>query len=368
MADNKPGRGFMTNFYFLFLILLPPFLSAQSPSGAVQEKETNPLTNKAHVFILQKLQEETVLLDEAIHQPNDPRFTNAIFKFEHRWTERFTPGPLFSVNTTLELSIKTLWSILRLYRLIEEESEEIQNLFKVISDHISVEKVKEEIRRMLTLPKGEKVQSVTALLLLTLEFYDLAIEKEMPYPERLFPLTDNLAKRIFKSSDLLDTTASPRLLLALHRYFLRRGFEDKRIQTENYIEKGYLHRNDGSEMDLQGKTLSCNTLNWAGIHKEFLEENELLFPDYEDFEKRTALEDTKRFKDCGNIYQDLTKLHLIDSEKLKYETVLAHYGDILIVLYEVFGKEAVRYFLRHNPLLDRIKALPFFHSGLVNCA
>ena len=130
--------------------------------------------------------------------------------------------------------------------------------------------------------KGGGVKTITWLFLFAIEFYDWAIEKEVSEPERLFPLTDKLAERSLNDHYLLFNFAeSPLLLYALHRYFLRRGFNEQKIQIEDYMKKVFLHRGDGSEMDLQGKALTCDVAKRAGIHKDYLIENGLLFPDYE---------------------------------------------------------------------------------------
>ena len=253
------------------------------------------------------------------------------------------------------------FSVLRLDRLVGERND--QNI-QIISDWASVENFEAEIRRIVH-TQGNRMISVIWLLFSAIEFYDWAVEKGVSEPERLFPLMDDLAEGVLDDHyTLFNLSGSPLFLYALHNYFVKRGFEEKRIQVESYIEKLYLHRSDGSEMDLQGKALMCNMEKRAGIHKDYLMENGLLFPDYEEFEERTTSEDAKRIQECEERYQTALEIHpYFEKEKAFHlaerATIIEHYSWILFVLYKVFGKEAVRNFVRHNLFLYKIESITF---------
>ena len=353
----------MMRFCLLFLFFLSYPLFAQDSMGTLSQNDKAqeaPLNEMTAGFLLQKLQEETVLLKDSIEQPS--QFARGVMVANQgvgEWVEPFNPGKMFNRCGSLIMSIKCFFSILRLDRLMEEN----QNT-QIINDWVSVENFEAEIRRVEN-TQDNKIISVIWLFLFAIEFYDWAVEKDVSEPERLFPLTDELAERFLDDHYILfNFSNSPLLLYALHNYFLRRGFEEQRIQIEGYIQKLFLHRSDGSEMDVQGKTLLCDMEKRVGIHKDYLVENGLLFPDYEEFEERTASEDVERIQVCEEKYQTALKIHQYyekdkKSHILKRETVIAHYSWILFTLYKVFGKEAVRNFVRHNPPLYKIKIIPF---------
>ena len=362
----------MMRFCLLFLFFLSTPLFAQDSTGNIvspqgnkaQEISLNGLTAS---FLLQQLQEKTVLLEDSIVEPS--QFIAVVMKANQgigEWIEPFSPGKMFNRCGSLIMSIKCYWSLLRLDRLMDKEKNQIT---QIISDWTSAENFEEEIRRVMTF-RGEKVDEVIWLLLFSIEFYDWAVEKDVPEPERLFPLTDGLAKRFLDDHyRLFNFSNSPIFSYTLHRYFLRRGFEEERVQIEDYIKRLYLHRNDGSEMDLQGAALLCNIEKRVGIHKDYLMENGLLFPDYKEFEERTASEDIQRIQACEKRYQTATKVDQYEEEKalhiVKRETVIQHYSSILLVLYKVFGKEAVRHFVRHNPPLYKVQVVPFLKDAIL---
>ena len=359
----------MIRFYLLFLFFLSSPLFAQDSADTVTSSQGNrepiPLNELTAGVLLQQLQKKTVFLHESIIHPS--LFVPGVAKANEigvgKWLENFTPGPLFNGCSTLEISIRCLWSFLRLDRLLGVGKTQIA---QTMSDDISIDNFKEEIRRVMTIPaEGLTVTLKGWLLLFAVEFYDWAIKTGVSHPEKLFSLADDLAERLLLNSPVLvGVTDSPLLLYALHRYFLRRGFEEKTRQVEMYIKKIYLHRNDGSEMDLQGKALFCKGEKLAGVHKNYLTENELLFPDYGGFEKRTTSEDMERVQECEKSYHEAMKIHHLN-EKSLVKVALYHYDWIIFVLYKVFGKDAVRHFVHHNPLLFRRTEVPPFNGTLV---
>ena len=359
-------------FCLLFLFFLSYPLFAQDSTGNIISPQGNkaqevPLNGLTASFLLQQLQEKTVLLEDSIVEFS--RFISGVMRANHgvgEWTEPFSPGEIFNRCGSLIMSIRCYWSLLRLDRLMGKGKN--QNT-QIISGWNSTENFKEEIRRVIIF-RGDKVDGVVWLLLSSIEFYDWAIEKDVSDPERLFPLTDDLAKRFLDDHyAIFNLSGSPLLLYALHHYFLRRGFEEERIQIEGYIKKLYLHRNDGSEMDLQGAALLCDMEKRAGIHKDYLTKNGLIFPDYEEFEERTASEDIQRIQVCEKRHQTATRIDQYEKEKASHiverETIIQHYSLILLVLYKVFGKEAVRNFVRYNPPLYKTEVVPFLSKAVL---
>ncbi len=371
MDNNKSGRGFMMRFYLLFLFFFSYPLFAQNSAGTPALSMGNegaqevPLNKVTAAFLQQQLQKETVLLKESIVDPS--LFFPGIMRANlgmGKWIEPFSPGKMFHRCISLKMSIYCHWSFLRIDRLMGKEKN--QNT-QVVDDWVSAESFEEEVRRAMAFRK-DNTTSVTWLLHFAIEFYDWAIAKEVSEPERLFPVTDKLAERFLNDKyTLFNSAESPILLYALYRYFLRRGFNERSTQIEDYMKKAFLHRSDGSEMDLQGKALTCNMAKRAGIHKDYLMENGLLFSDYEEFEERTVSEDIKRVQECEEKYETGLQLHQYDRESdiATHEGLLIYYGSVVFVLYKVFGKEAVRQFFRNNPLFYKIEIVPFQTQNVI---
>ena len=366
----------MIHFYLLFLFCLSYPLFAQDSTGVTNllqgdkaQKEV-PLNVFTSSFVLQQLQKETVLLSDSIVDPN--QFALSVVKIiegTEDWSDPFSPGKIFHNCSSFMLSIKCYWSLLRLDRLLgKEKILDVQG----ISDLMSAKNFKGEIQRVM-LFRNDNLDMAIWLLLFSIEFYDWAVEKEVPNPERLFPLTDDLVRVLFDDQyRVFNYSNSPFFLYILHRYYLKRGMEEERVQIADYIKKLYLHRNDGSEMDLQGAAI-CDIVKVAGIHKDYLKENDLLFPDYKEFEERIASEDIQRVQDCKKRYQAFTK-NIDQDEKdeaflgMERIAVIDHYRWSLFALYKVFGKDAVRHFVRHNPLLYKIQVHPFNKDNIFEWA
>ena len=349
-------------FYLLFLFFFSYPLLAQNSTGTptlsqegMQEVPVNQITA---AFLLQQLQKETVLLKESIDDPS--LFFPGIMRANMgtgQWADPFSPGEMFHRCGSLFMSIKCYWSFLRVDRLMGEGKN--QNT-QIIDNWTSLENFEEEIRRVMAF-REDNIRTVTWLFHFAIEFHDWAIAKEVSEPDRLFPSTDKLAEQFLNEHyALFNSAESPLLLYALHRYFLRRGFNEQRNQIEDYMKKVFLHGGDGSEMDLQGKALICDEAKRAGVHKDYLMENGLLFPDYEEFEERIVSEDIKRTQDCEKQHETAWKLHQYDRESdlVKHETLLIYYGAVIFTLYKVFGKEAVREFFRHNPMFYKMEVMP----------
>lgn len=350
--------------YLLFFLFLSYPLFAQDSTGTATLSQGEgsgevPLNKVTAAFLLQQLQKETVLLKESIDDIS--LFGPSIIRANHglgKWVDPFSPGKMFNRCASLLMSIRCYWSLLRFDRLANKGRNENT---EIINGWTSLEHFKEEVRRVKSFEAGG-ITSIIWLFLFALEFYDWAVAKEVSDPGRLFPLTDTLAGEYLNNHEVLFNQAdSPVLLYALHRYFLKRGFDERRRQIETYIKALYLNRNAGNEEDLRGKALTCDAAKRAGVHKDYLKENGLLFPDYGDFEERTAAEDVKRVQDCEEQYEKGLQLHEYDRESdiTKHEGLLMHYGAAVFVLYKVFGKEAVRDFFRQNPLLYKIEVIPF---------
>ena len=358
--------------YLLFFLFLSYPLFAQDSTGTptLSQGEGSaevPLNKVTAAFLLQQLQKETVLLKESIDDIS--LFGPTIMRANHglgKWADPFNPGKMFGRCASLLMSIHCYWSLLRFDRLANKGRNENT---EIINEWTSLENFKEEVRRVKFLERGGNgVILITWLFLFAVEFYDWAVAKEVSDPGRLFPLTDTLAEEYLDNHEMLFNLAeSPVLLYALHRYFLRRGFDERRRQIETYIKALYLNRNAGNKKDLRGKALTCDLAKRAGVHKDYLKENGLLFPDYGDFEERTAAEDAKRVQDCEEQYEKGFQLHEYDRESdvIKHEGLLMYYGAAVFVLYKVFGKEAVRDFFRQNPLFYKIEVIPFTGQNVI---
>ena len=152
----------------------------------------------------------------------------------------------------------------------------------------------------------------------------------------LFPAADKLAEKIF--SEKINYLNKPLLTYSLYRYFQRRGYEEQKQELLAWITNFALQRNDGTQADLEARTAYCAFQSkLAGIHRDYLEENGLILPGYEEFEARTASEDTERMNKCvENLSSDTNSF--------------SYYGLIVLLLDKMGGADAVRYFIRHNPI------------------
>ena len=389
-------------------LLLPLLLSSPAFSQNTEQNDSLQVTKNAAGLISAKLQKETFFMDETIVSPKD-FIGGIIFAMRNEnWEERYTPGPLLKGFFNSSLSAMRLWMYLRMLRLTVDKNdmEAIKNAAETVKRIFKPEIFEEEVRRLvgpLVSPYAE-----SWLLRLALEYRSWVLEYRSWTeedgaldldPETLSQAADKLAERLFhrfKAFRIPHNPHWPGIAETLHFYFQERGIEKRRAQMEDIIRKTLLSRNDGSEMDKAGRDLVCRTAEElrAGVHMDFLRENNLLLPGYEEWETRSKGEDAFRIALCERAYRKMTSfsenydsrikdlreiiknnesvrnlmkmkgLELLEegSRLLTAEDIIRaapqyHYLDFffyiesIIALNRIFEKEEVRQFIRHNPIL-----------------
>ena len=367
-------RGYLL---FSFLFSVPVFSQGTAfgeqpvPPSEKNRPASFELNQMTAELMLKQLQEETFLLDEssAVSSPVE-FFPFAAFLINNSkaWEDPHTPGPLFFVCKNSYMSVICHWTVLRIDRLNAGRGEGQQ----VEDSWITAEKFEEEVQRLMSLPVPWPLGRVSLTLLTALEFYDWAVTIGIQEPEQLFPSADILAEKVFSRIRLyLDSVGGPFMLYALHRYFEIRGFAEKKARLQEIIKGYFYHRNDGGEEDLNARKQFCAALRRAGVHESRLKENKLILPGYEEFKARTAEEDLRRVEDCEIHYQQIIR-GFTDPHKQNfngeffrnpaYLAVFEYYSSIVFLLYKVLGPEAVRHFVRNNPVLHKIEPVPFEKS------
>lgn len=340
------------NLFFIFLSFYPIFLFAQDETGETHLVQNGSNETKEPASS-QKMEEVSALItlfekrqvplenvpffsDRFSNLPVDEFLPGAMnhIKAKH-WIENYAPGPLFNTCLTLVLSVRCYWAILRMDRLTDK-NQELQ-VKEMINSQLSFENFKEEVHRLQTVPFHDRLEVTAWFLFLALEFQDWATEQGISDPERLFPAVDEVAKRIL--SEKINYLHQPLLSYALYRYFQRPGYEEQKQELLAWITSFFLQRNDETQEGLEARTAYCASKSkLAGIHRNYLEENGLILSGYEEFEALTASEDTKRMERCVGYLSS----GIVSS--------FSAYGSIIALLDKMGGTDAVRYFVRHNPI------------------
>ena len=354
-------------FLPLFFVTYIPLSSAQDEAGGLSEKLGQ--SRLQDDFILRKLQEDSFFLRESIVSPEEflPAVLYAIRR--NAWSAPESPGPLFNSCFATLLSIKCHYMYLRISRLSDNGA--IQEPARSLSQNLRADYFREEIQRMRAMPTPYGMGEQVWMLLLAVEFHDWAVERGVSDPTRLFPPADELAGNLLDTykahPDFLNFPGIAGLLYSLHRYFQTRGFEEKTAQVETFIKSFFQHRNDGGPEDTKSMKVFCERVKLSGAHRDWLTENDLIFsPEYEEFEERTAVEDTDRWETCKSRYRSTTRLSEMTPSGQNERALRSFYfyhQSIVFLLYKVFGEDAVRYFLRHNPALYSLPVPAFQLSG-----
>ena len=283
-----------------------------------------------------------------------------------RWMENRPPGPVFNTCSTWDGAVKCYWAFFRIANLTGQ----YQEVAYAIHNHLTAKGLEQELNYFKSSPDSLDPISKAWFLLMTVEFILWAAKEKLPetlIANKIIPMAQTFTDELFSSIRIhlenprqkgLDRAGSVFVLYALYSYVslinaLTGGGFDQLLQTLRDMTQGFfLHRNDGSQVDQSIKTQVCSLMKRTGIHRNYLKEKGLLFPGYEEFEDQTAQEDRKRIKDCEKDYETITVSGEGPGEP-KDMISSFHYANILMLLKISGGDEAVRYFIRHNPVFYR---------------
>ena len=272
---------------------------------------------------------------------------------QKNWIENRAPGPVFNTCDIWATALQCYWAVFRVNRLTGHHLKSAQ----MLAERLTSEGLKKEMDYLQAFPHYEFPYGRAWFLLLTVEFYLWAEERGLPDPDRLFPMANVLSEQLFQlvgnpfpfdrlSRDNAYRAIFPFALYTLYRYAFVLRNEELLAQVRSVAQNYFLHRNDGSPIDLEAKAQACAKEKLAGIHRDYLMKKDLLLPGYEEFERRTAEEDLKRRQNCEAIYE---RLSFEKPEEPKGFLSSGYYNNILRLLMAIGGKEALRHFIRHNP-------------------
>ena len=287
-----------------------------------------------------------------------------------RWLEKRLRGPVFNTCSTWKGAVQCIWAILRIDNHLTEK--QLQSHTHLINSHLTAENLEQEMSYIQAFPDSITPTSKAWFLLLTVEFILWTLKEEkFSDTNKLVPManifTSELLAFIKKHSIRefkgLQRGLYPFILYALYNYIslnntLSKGASAEALQELSALIKAYFfHRNDGGAIDQTAKTRACSIMKRAGIHKDYLEEKGLLLPGYEEFEKRAAQEDIQRIKRCETVHETITFSGDGPGEPKDMASTI-YYANVLLLLKKTGGDEAVKYFLRHNPIPHREFDLP----------
>ena len=285
------------------------------------------------------------------------------------WKENRAPGPVFNTCFTWEGAVQCYWAVFRMDNLTGQYRKEAYAVY----NHLSAEGLEKELNYLKSSPDSLSPYSKAWFLLMAVEFFFWASNKErLPKDEiiKILPMAHILASEL---SSFIETRLDPLkrgmnragfvfILYAFYSYVsvvnpLGGEFAQPFQTLEDSIQTYFFHRNDGSSTDQSAKAKACSFVKRAGIHRDYLEEKGLLLPGYEEFEDQTTQEDVKRIKDCEKEYETITFSGGGPGEP-KDMISSFYYANILLLLKRTGGDEAVRYFIRHNPVFHKEFSVP----------
>ena len=283
-----------------------------------------------------------------------------------KWTENRAPGPVFNTCSGWDGAVKCYWAVFRMDNLTGR----YKKAAHIVYNHLTAEGLEKELRYLKSSPDSIDPYSKSWFLLMAVELIFWAAKENLPDSSKIQSMAHTLATelhtfieiQLHQSLQGMDGGGFAFIFYALYSYtstvnFLTKGHYSQPLQLlEDSIKNRFFHRNDNSPMD-QSVRKRCSNMKRAGIHREYLEKKGLLLPGYEEFEERTAREDRKRIEDCEKEHETITFSGGKSGEP-KNAASSFHYANALILLQKIGGYEAVRYFIRHNPVFPGEFALP----------
>lgn len=367
IISSRRWRSTLIGRIVLILFLSPPLFAQES----APQDQTKGHKNVAPVSETQiPIPKETTNPDS----PYDPQIFAAILAEIQKgsWTENRLPGPVFNTCSTWEGAVKCYWAVFRMDNLTGRHQKEAY----AIHNHLTAEGLEKELNYLKSSPDSLSPYSKAWFLLMAVEFFFWAGNKERrPKDEilKIFPMAHTLASEL--SSFIEDSFNNPLrkdmhmhragfvfILYAFYNYVsvvnpLGEEFAQPFQTLEDSIRIYFFHRNDGSQADQSAKAKACRLVKREGIHRGYLEEKGLLLPGYEEFEEQNTQEDIKRIKDCEKKYETITFSGKGPGEPKDIASSF-YYAHVLLLLKISGGDEAVRYFIRHNPVFHKEFALP----------
>ena len=283
------------------------------------------------------------------------------------WKENRAPGPVFNTCFTWEGAVQCYWAVFRMDNLTGQYRKEAYAIY----NHLTAEGLQTELHYLKASPDSLNPYSKVWFLLMAVEFVFWAAKEGLTDVHKITPMARTITSELFHfvGSYLNDPLKGMNragfvlILYALYSYAsldntLTEAQFDQALQTlESSIKNYFLHRNDDSQADQEAKTQTCSHMKRAGIHKDYLKEKGLLLHGYEEFEEQTTQEDINRIKDCEKDYETITFSGGGPGEP-KDMISSFYYASILLLLKRTGGNEAVRYFIRHNPVFYKEFSVP----------
>ena len=360
----KPKNSTLIGIVVLILFLSPPLFAQESaPQGQAEDQESADPASET--------QASTPTETTNSNLPNDPLAASLMIEIQKgQWTENRAPGPIFNTCFTWEGAVQCYWAIFRMDNLTGQFRKEAY----AVHNHLTAEGLEQEFNSLKASPDSLDPYSKAWFLLMTVEFILWAATEELPLSEviKIFSITDTFTSELFHfigtninnpQKKGMDRAGFVFILYAVYNYVFvvntisNGGFAEPLQTLSNSIQTYFLHRNDGSQVDRSIKTEICSFTKRVGIHQDYLEEKGLLLPGYEEFEERTAREDRNRIKDCEKEYETITFSGEGPGEP-KDMVSSFYYANILMLLKISGGDEAVRYFIRHNPVFHKEFTFP----------
>ncbi|MCY4512953.1 MAG: DUF2891 family protein [Bdellovibrionales bacterium] len=289
---------------------------------------------------------------------------------QERWLENRAPGPVFNTCSTWMGAIQCFWAVFRMSNQ-RNSGEEYRKQAYAINNRFTVEGLEKELNYLQAFSDSISPYNKAWFLLLVVEFIYWNGNENLTDHNKIIPIANALFIELSSfighhpigSFKGLKRAEIPFVLYSLHSYlsllnFMARGELTDQLQSLNdLIETHFLHRNDNSQLGLKAKTQVCSLMKRAGIHRDYLEEKGLLLPGYEEFEERAALEDIKRIKACETEYETISYSGGGPGEP-KDVISSFYYANVLLLLKKTGGNEAVKHFIRYNPVSQKEFALP----------
>ena len=225
-----------------------------------------------------------------------------------RWMENRPPGPVFNTCSTWDGAVKCYWAFFRIANMTGQ----YQEVARAIHNHLTAKGLEQELNYFKSSLDSLDPISKAWFLLMTVEFILWAAKEKLPetvIANKIIPISQTFTDELFSSIRIhlenplkkgIDKAGSVFVLYALYSYVslintLTRGGFDQPLQALRDLTKSFFfHRNDDSQVDQSIKTQVCSLMKRAGIHRDYLEEKDLLLPGYEEFEERTVQEDKKQ--------------------------------------------------------------------------